>query len=81
MQGRILDLRLTPAAIIVWLGAWLLPALPLAWVPFIGALALGGAVLLLLVSYWKVLPGIILGCALALGALGGWQCRSARQRG
>lgn len=71
MQGRILDLRLTPAAIIVWLGAWLLPALPLAWVPFIGALALGGAVLLLLVSYWKVLPGIILGCALALGALGG----------
>ena len=71
MKGRILDLRLAPAAIIAWLGAVVLPALPLAWVPLIGALALGSAALVLLVSYWKVLPGIILGCALALGALGG----------
>ncbi len=71
MKGRILDLRLAPAAIIAWLGAVVLPALPLVWVPLIGALALGSAALVLLVSYWKVLPGIILGCALALGALGG----------
>lgn len=71
MQGRILDLRLAPAAIIAWLGALVLPALPLQWLPFITALALGGAALLLLSSYWKNLSGIILAGVLALGALGG----------
>ena len=71
MKGRILDLRLAPAAIIAWLGALVLPTLPLQWVPLIAALTLGGAALLLLASYWKVLPGIILAGALALGALGG----------
>lgn len=71
MQGSILDLRLAPAAIIAWLGVLVLPALPLQWVPFIAALTLGGAALVLLVSYWKVLPSVILAGALALGALGG----------
>lgn len=71
MQGSILDLRLAPAAIIAWLSALVLPALPLQWVPFIAALTLGGAALVLLVSYWKVLPSVILAGALALGALGG----------
>ena len=32
MKGKILDLRLAPAAIIAWLGALVLPALPLQWV-------------------------------------------------
>lgn len=71
MKGRILDVRLAPAAVIAWLGALVLPALPLQWLPFIAVLTLGGAALLLLVSYWKVLSGIILAGALALGSLGG----------
>ncbi|MBS6618895.1 MAG: ComEC/Rec2 family competence protein [Varibaculum cambriense] len=71
MKGRILDLRLAPAAIIAWLGALVLPALPLQWLPLIAALTLGGAAVLLLVSYWKNLSRIILAGALALGALGG----------
>ena len=71
MKGRILDLRLAPAAIIAWLGALVLPALPLQWLPFIAALTLGGAAVLLLASYWKNLSRIILAGALALGALGG----------
>lgn len=60
MKGRILDLRLAPAAIIAWLGALVLPALPLQWLPLIAALTLGGAAVLLLASYWKILSRIIL---------------------
>lgn len=71
MKGRILDLRLAPAAIIAWLGALVLPALPLQWLPLIAALTLGGAAVLLLASYWRILSRIILAGALALGALGG----------
>ena len=42
MKGRILDLRLAPAAIIAWLGALVLPVLTLQWLPLIAALTLGG---------------------------------------
>lgn len=71
MKRRVLDLRLAPAAIFAWLGAVILPSLPLEWVPIISALALGSAAVILIVNYWKQSPGVVLALALALGVLGG----------
>ncbi len=71
MKRRVLDLRLAPAAIFAWLGAVILPSLPLEWVPIISALALGSAAVILLACYWKHLPGLLLALALGFGALGG----------
>ena len=71
MNRRILDLRLLPAAVSAWLGALMLPALPLDLEPIISALALTVAAALLIAVYFQRLTSVGLTLALAVGAFGG----------
>ena len=71
MNQRILDLRLLPAAVSAWLGALILPALPLEWEPIVSFLALAAAAGLLMAVYRRHLAGVGLMLALAVAAFGG----------
>lgn len=60
-----------PAAISAWLGALMLPALPLDLEPIISALALAVAAALLIAVYFQRLTSVGLTLALAVAAFGG----------
>lgn len=71
MNRRILDLRLLPATVSAWLGALILPALPLDLEPIISAIALAIAAALLIAVYFQRLVQVGLMLALAVAAFGG----------
>lgn len=71
MNKKVLDLRLAPPVLSAWVGALLLPALPLQWIAVISALALVLSVGFLIAVYKGRLATLGLVSALAVGALGG----------
>lgn len=71
MNKKILDLRLAPPVLSAWLGALVLPSMPLQWIPVISVLALVLSAGFLIAVYKGRLATVGLVSALAVGALGG----------
>ena len=71
MNKKVLDLRLAPPVLSAWLGALVLPSMPLQWIPVISALALVLSAGFLIAVYKGRLAKVGLVSALAVGALGG----------
>ena len=71
MNKKVLDLRLAPPVLSAWLGALVLPSMPLQWIPVISVLALVLSAGFLIAVCKGRLAKVGLVLALAVGALGG----------